>query len=301
MAAATLPPHSTTGTLGMFGGTKDGKPAFIDFEKGTANINAPLEVPIVAEDIRYMNPKPTFAKDAYEFRSHTTCCTPEQLAEGKSSPSAKKFVDEHYMPEVIKIIQKATGGAEVVPNGFRLRTQLQDGKDILQSKVGFGSINVAHVDRDNSNAHFRLKTSVGVEVAESLLEKYKGKKWASVNVWRPIGETVEKWPLAFVNHEKIADWGYETHMARVQNINDPAVLDRGQKSHETVLIPHPDYRYYYASRVTKDEVLIFASFHSDPSKAIPHGAFWDDSTIDGAPPRRSIEARCWVFWDEVQE
>ena len=298
MAAATLAPRFTSGTVGMFGGTKDGKEAYIDFENDTANINRPEEVPITVEDMRFMEPKATFAKNGYEFRSHITAVTPEQLAQSKDSAEAKKIVDEVYMAEVVKIIQEATGGAEVVPNGFRLRTQVQDGRDIVKSKVAFGSVNVVHVDRDPLTAHFRLKTSIGNERAEGLLEKYKGKKWASVNVWRPIGDTVGKWPLLFVNHEKTPNWDYETHMAHVLTLNDPAARDRGEKSHETVLKNDPTYLYHYTSNLTINEVLVFASFHSDPKMVVPHGAFWDNNSLENAPTRRSIEARCWVFWDE---
>ena len=290
--------HFTSGTVGMFGGTKDGKEPYIDFKNNIANINKPEDVPITVEDMRFMNPRPTFATHGYEFRSHVTSVTPEKLAHGQDSPEAKKIVDDNYMTEVVKIIQEATKGAEVIPNGFRLRTQVQDGRDSVKSKVAYGSVNVVHVDRDPANAHLRLKTSIGEERAEALLEKYKGKKWASVNVWRSIGDTVGKWPLLFVNTGKVPDWDYDTHMVQVYTIDDPAVQERGEKGYESVLKNDPRYVYHYASNLTVDEVLVFASFHADPKMVVPHGAFWDDNSPEDAPTRRSIEARCWVFWDE---
>lgn len=72
----------------MFGGTKDGKEAYIDFENNSANINKPEEVPITVEDMRFMELKITFAKDGYEFRSHITSVTPEQLAHSRDSNRA---------------------------------------------------------------------------------------------------------------------------------------------------------------------------------------------------------------------
>lgn len=300
MAVATLSPHATSGVLNMFGGTKDGKEGWIDFEKNTNNINHPLEVDIVAEDMRFMDPKPTFAKNGYEFRSAPATVTAEQLLAGKSTPESKKVIDELYMTDVVKIIKEATGGADVVANGFRLRTQVGEGTDILESKVAFGSVNVAHVDRDPDNAHYRLATSIGEERAAELLEKYKGKKWASVNVWRPIGTSVQKWPLCFVNRDNVPDFDYHTHMTKVMALNDPAVLDRGTKGWETVLLNKPGYKFHYASNLSPDECYVFASFHSDPKMVVPHGAFWDNGTSDNAPTRSSIEARCWVFWDEDQ-
>ena len=298
MSAATMTPRFTTGTVGMFGGTKDGKEPYIDFVTNAANIKKPEEVSVTVEDMRFMDPKPSFAKNGYEFRSHVTSVTPEQLAHGKDSPEAKKIVDENYMAEVVKIVQEATGGTEVIPQGFRLRTQVQGGNDILKSKVAVGSLNVVHVDRDPVTAPFGLKSTVGDERAEELLEKYKGKKWACVNVWRPIGETVGRWPLLFVNRDQTPGWDYETHMVNVLTLNIQAVQDRGEKRHETILKNDPTYAYHYASNLTIDEVFVFASFHTDPKKVVPHGAFWDNNSLEDAPTRRSVEARCWVFWDE---
>ena len=282
----------------MFGGTKDGKEPYVNLKTGIANVNKPERVSVTVEDMRSMDPKTTFAKNGYEFRSHVTSVTPEQLAHGNDSPEAKKIIDDNYLSEVVQIVKEATGGAEVIPSGFQLRTQVQDGNDIVKSKVATGSLNVVHVDRDPETVQPRLTHKVGEERAEALLKKYKGKKWAQVNVWRPIGDTVGKWPLLLVNHEKVPDWDYDTHMVRISTIDDPAVQRRGAKGHETILKNDPRYVYHYASNLTVDEVLVFASFHTDPKMVVPHGAFWDKNSPEEAPMRRSIEARCWVFWDE---
>ena len=69
-AAATLAPNTTTGLLGVFGGTKDGQPGYIDFPNKVANINPPANIDIVAEDVRYAEPTPSFATRGYEFRAH---------------------------------------------------------------------------------------------------------------------------------------------------------------------------------------------------------------------------------------
>lgn len=298
---AAVAPHTTTGLLGVFGGTKDGQSPYIDFPNKTANINPPATIPIVAEDIRYAEPKVTFATHGYEFLPHKSVCTSEELALGKSDPKINKYLYDVYMPEVAEILKKVTGGTEVIPNEFRLRNQVQDGGDIIANKVGWGNVNVTHVDRDPTNAEVRLGTSLGEERAKQLLEKYKNGKWASVNLWRSIGETVQKWPLCMVNTTKVPNWDYETHMTKVRNIGDPAEAERGAKTHETVLNPPSadvPYFYQYVSEMTPEEIVIFTSFHTDASKVVPHGAFWDNSSPETAPARRSIEARCWVFWED---
>lgn len=57
------------------------------------------------------------------------------------------------------------------------------------------------------------------------------------------------------------------------------------------------YKYHYVSKLDLDEALVFSSFDSDVTKVSPHGAFWDDASPSNAPTRRSIEVRCWVFFD----
>ncbi|PTB54618.1 hypothetical protein M431DRAFT_481831 [Trichoderma harzianum CBS 226.95] len=155
---------------------------------------------------------------------------------------------------------------------------------------------VAHVDRDLPNAIVSLQCALGKDKADNLLKRHK--RWAQVNLWRPIGRPVVKWPLVFANHDAIPDWDYDTHMARVYSVNDPRIADRGGKSHNCILIDDERYAYHYASNVAPDEALVFFSFHSDPKMVLPHGAFWDNKTPDDAPPRRSLEVRCFVFFDD---
>lgn len=57
------------------------------------------------------------------------------------------------------------------------------------------------------------------------------------------------------------------------------------------------YKYHYASALDVNEALVFSSFDSDITKVIPHGAFWDESSLEDAPIRRSIEVRCWVVFE----
>lgn len=84
----------------------------------------------------------------------------------------------------------------------------------------------------------------------------------------------------------------------VKPLNDPRVAIRGAKAQDSVLKDDPNYIYHYASNMTRQEVFVFSSGDSDPSKVVPHGAFWDDSTADDAPLRRSIEIRAWVFFED---
>ena len=63
----------------------------------------------------------------------------------------------------------------------------------------------------------------------------------------------------------------------------------------------PSQRWYYASRMAVDEVLLIKGWDSlDDGRALftPHGAFRLPATREGAPARESIEVRTLVVIDE---
>lgn len=80
MAAAVA---STTGLIGMWNGTRDGKEeGYVDWASGKTNVNNPKEVKIEVQDIRTLNPQPTFESDGYGLVTHETSLTPEQFLAG---------------------------------------------------------------------------------------------------------------------------------------------------------------------------------------------------------------------------
>ena len=82
MAAADVA-TTTTGLIGMWGGTRDGATdGFIDWASGATNVHDPKQVKIEAEDMRTMNPVPSYMKDGYGIAKHKTSITPEQFLAG---------------------------------------------------------------------------------------------------------------------------------------------------------------------------------------------------------------------------
>lgn len=299
MSAQVLQPRSTTGFVCMWNGTKDGEGAYVDYSNGKTNVNEPKRVDVVAHDIRTLEEQPTLAKDGYELFGHSSTLTPDELLAG-NTPEGRKVIEDQYYAECKKIIENITGSKIVVPYIFRIRQNGAHPRDfsagtVTNSKMTSSSLPIAHVDRDRVTLGHGIQEAFG-EKAEELIRTHK--RFAQINVWRTLDETVKSWPLLFINHSDVAGWDYETHMANVLPINDPRVAIRGAKSQDSVLKDDPAYKYHYASAMTRDEVFVFSSGDSDPSRVVPHGAFWDDSTADDAPMRRSIEVRSWVFFED---
>ncbi|KAI1382306.1 hypothetical protein F4677DRAFT_401580 [Hypoxylon crocopeplum] len=302
MAAASVLPASTTGTVALWGGTKDGKDGYIDYAARTSNLNDPAEVTITAQDVRYLQPQPCYAENGYQLVHHPSQLKVEDFL-ASDTEEGKKLIQDVYFEECRSLVQKTTNAAVAIPVSFRIRQDSGSGNNKMtethKSQVKTKGLSVAprpipHVDRDPTTAVVVLKDTVGEEKAEELLKKYE--HWAQVNVWRPIENVAKRWPLMFMNHDQIPDWSYEKYLGRVYSLNDPRKSLRGDISYDCMVKDDSRYIYHYASNMTPDEVWVFSSFDSDPKKAHPHGAFWDLNTPADAPLRRSIEMRTLVFW-----
>ncbi|KAI1081993.1 hypothetical protein F5B20DRAFT_578767 [Whalleya microplaca] len=292
MAAAAV--ETTSGLMGMWNGTKDGQECgYIDWASGSTNVNDPKEVKIEVEDIRTLNPQPCYDNDGYGIVKHESSLTPEQFLAG-NTPEGKKVIEDVYFKEVAELVKKITGSEIVHPYVFRIRQNAMKPGEFKANKLSHSALPVAHVDRDDVTGEDGVREVLG-DLADQLISKHK--RYAQVNIWRTVGEAIKKWPLCFVNHSAVPGWSYDTHLARVFPTNDPRIAIRGEKKHDSVLKYDPGYKYHYASDLDVDEALVFSSFDSDVDKVSPHGAFWDFASPDDAPTRRSIEVRCWVFFD----
>ena len=62
---------------------------------------------------------------------------------------------------------------------------------------------------------------------------------------------------------------------------------------------NPDHRWYYFSDMHRDEILVFKGydFNPDAPARLFHTAFDDPSAPPGTPPRASVEARAFAFFE----
>jgi hypothetical protein len=148
----------------------------------------------------------------------------------------KAFIENAYFSEVADLIKEMTGCQEVHPYTFRVREQSKGLDDSATTDISHAAVPILHIDRDFETATGPLRDTLGKE-ADNLLARYP--RWAQINVWRPVGEMVHKWPLCFVNHSSVPDWNYDTHLARIFSKNDPRAAIRGRKGYDSVLKHDP--------------------------------------------------------------
>lgn len=168
----------------------------------------------------------------------------------------------------------------------------------------------AHCDNSVNGALTVLENNI--PAAE--LEKRKNSRWAIMNVWRPLKRPIAREPLALLDantvdeedligvmsifpQKKDAAFGtaYPGGVGCVRSFSLAALktsltLGSHSASFETSqVLANEKHRWYYASRLSPNEALLFKQFDSKTdgrARQTPHTAF--QSKDDHGPPRESM-------------
>lgn len=202
--------------------------------------------------------------------------------------AVKDFYDDEevrrvYYPEMDRLIKQTTGAAKVIVFDHTIR--VADGDMQSERKVRAPVRNV-HNDFTIRSAPQRVRDLLPADEAEARL----GKRYGSINVWRPIRGPVETAPLAICEYNSIDD---DDLIAAERHYKDRI----GGVYH---LAYNPDQRWYYFPKMERHEVVLLKCFDSltdGTARWTAHGAFEDPDTPPGAAPRESIEIRTLLFFD----
>ncbi|MCG8593491.1 MAG: hypothetical protein MI785_03850 [Kiloniellales bacterium] len=191
-------------------------------------------------------------------------------------------IEAAYVPEVKSLLRREFGASRV--EVFDVTRRSDGGAGAPNPDGPRGPATKVHVDYTTKSGPQRVEDLLGAAEAARLAA---GARIVQVNVWRPIRGPVERSPLALADAASV----------RPQDLiaTDQVFPDRvGEIYH---LAYHPEQRWYYAPRMTRDEVLLIKGWDSlDDGRArfTPHSAFEDPNTPAGAAPRESIEVRTLV-------
>ena len=200
----------------------------------------------------------------------------------------KDFTDEAertrvYDAEVQALIKKHSGASDVVVFDHTIRVSDADGQKAVGARP---TVKGVHNDYTEKSAPIRLREIVGEEEAGHRLKK----RWAIIQVWRPIRGPVMIDPLGICDGRSIPKKGF-------------VLVERRYKyrTGEVYHIAHdPAHEWFWFPQMNRNEALIFKVFDSDMTKQsrfTAHSAFDDPNTPPDAPPRESIETRTFAFFD----
>ena len=187
-----------------------------------------------------------------------------------------------YDAEIVQLVAAAAGAARVLVFDHTLR----HGDEAVRRARGLREpVEVIHNDYTDWSGPERVRDLLPDE-ARVLLER----RFAVIQVWRPMQPVVLRHPLAICDARTIAAADLipteRRHPHRVGEIHHLAY--------------DPAHRWYYVPRLRRDEAIVFKTYDSATdgrARFTAHAAFDDPTTPADAPPRESIEVRALAFFD----
>jgi hypothetical protein len=185
-----------------------------------------------------------------------------------------------YYPELIALLQRVTGASKVVIFAHDVRNSDPSKRDGDKIREPVSSV---HNDYTPKSAPQMVRENLPSDEAERRLAR----RFAEINIWKPIRGPVLEHPLAICDARSIAP-------------RDLVPADRYLK-HEVYMMTHsPAHRWFYFPQMLASETLLIKGYDSmldGRARFTAHASFDDPRTPEDAPPRESIEARALLFFD----
>jgi hypothetical protein len=199
----------------------------------------------------------------------------------------RDFFDEDeirrvYYPEMEALVKANSGASRVVVFDHTLRTADDDLREARKIRE---VVRRVHNDYTEWSGPQRVRDLLPDE-ADELLKR----RFAIVQVWRPIRHPVETMPLAICDARSIAFKDFVISERRYPN-----------RIGQTYAITYnPAHRWYWLPLMRRDEALVFKVYDSSKdgrARWSAHTAFDDPTSPPNARPRESIEIRTLAFFD----
>lgn len=184
-------------------------------------------------------------------------------------------IKQIYYPEVEQLLLNNVQGAQ--------RVLLFD-HTIRRPTGNRNPVQRVHIDQTPMSAAERVRFHLPDE-AENLLQG----RYRIINVWRPLNGPVMGSPLAVADSQTVQDEDLVPIEHRYPNRNGQTAAVRY----------NPGQRWYYWSGMKNEDRLLLKCYDSDETVGqwgrVPHTAFVDPRTPNGAVGRESIEVRALIF------
>jgi hypothetical protein len=276
--------------------------AGFDTEPVTAETRAPLNylAPMREKPVNYMykappgTPQTSRIFDPHVVTIHNGRIVPggfdldrEGFALIRRDTAVVDFYDRDevkavYYPEIERLLMDETGAIKVVVFDATMR----NGSASERSGRGLREpVQAVHNDYTVNSGPQRVRDLLPPDEAEARLKK----RFAEINVWRPIKGPVEEWPLALCDARSIAFDDFVATEQRYQN-----------RTGEIYSITYnPGHRWYYFPKMDRDEAVLIKGFDSltdGRARFTAHTSFIDPASPSDAAPRESIEIRALLVF-----
>lgn len=231
-------------------------------------------VPVAVHDARALPEPPTLDREGFALVRQPTAVV------DFFDPAVVRRL---YYPEVIDLLRRVTGADEV--HVFDHTVRMEDGTS-REGLCARPPVAFVHNDYTERSAIQRVKDFFPPDEAARVLAR----RLALVNVWRSIGASAERFPLAAADGRSVPPGDYVPV--------DLVYTDRkGEIYHNAY---SSGQRWFYFSGMGTDEAMLLKCFDSAPdgrTRYTAHTGFANPLAAPGTPPRRSIEVRSILSFD----
>jgi hypothetical protein len=190
-------------------------------------------------------------------------------------------IERVYYPEMEALIKAESGANRVVVFDHTIRTADRAFRE--QHKLR-ETVQRAHNDYTEWSGPQRLRDILPDE-ADELMKR----RFAIIQVWRPIRYPVENHPLAIADARTVSPEDFVLSERRYPN-----------RVGQTYAIAYnPAHKWYWLPRMARNEALVFKVYDSvkdGRARWTAHTAFDDPTSPPNARPRESIEIRTLAFF-----
>jgi hypothetical protein len=227
---------------------------------------------VVIRNARVNEDRFVLDRDGFRFVRHDT--------------KVRDFFDEEeirrvYYPEMEALVKAESGASRVVVFDHTLRTADDEERETRKIRE---VVRRVHNDYTEWSGPQRVRDLLPDEAVELLRRRF-----AIVQVWRPIRHPVESFPLAICDARSISTDDFVISERRYPN-----------RVGQTYAITYnPAHRWYWLPRMRRDEALVFKVYDSSKdgrARWSAHTAFEDPTSPPNARPRESIEIRTLAFF-----
>jgi len=248
--------------------TQTAEPGSMDVRTG----GTPDPRRVVIRNGRFSADQFALDRDGFRFVRHDT--------------KVRDFFDEDeirtvYYREMEALVKAESGASRVVVFDHTLRTADDEQREVKKIRE---VVRRVHNDYTEWSGPQRVRDLLPQE-ADDLLRR----RFAIVQVWRPIRHPVETFPLAICD-------------ARTLATKDLVISERRYPNRvgQTYAISYnPEHRWYWFPRMRRDEAIVFKVYDSlkdGRARWTAHTAFEDPTSPPNARPRESIEIRTLAFF-----
>ncbi len=199
-----------------------------------------------------------------------------------------------YYPEVERAVRDLTGAAAVVVFDHNVRSAVR----AARGEPGVREpVDQAHNDYTEQSGPERQRAVLQGANRTDLADRH----FAFVNLWRPIIGPIVDTPLAVCDARSVANG--DLIPTDIHHFGDDDLKLPRHTGHIYSLRHNPGHRWFYASDMQPDEVLLLKCYDSRTdgrARFMPHTGFRNPACPSDFVPRESIEARTLVVFDAAR-